>query len=35
MLEQVLGDESQARLWVEHLPSSADGIATMLAGLTA
>ncbi|MET0953917.1 MAG: hypothetical protein ABWX57_11550, partial [Aeromicrobium sp.] len=34
MLEQVLGDESQARLWVEHLPSSADGVATMLAGLT-
>ncbi|MDR7086383.1 hypothetical protein J2X11_001222 [Aeromicrobium panaciterrae] len=34
MLEQVLGDESQARLWVEHLPSTSDGIATMLAGLT-
>ena len=34
MLEQVLGDESQARLWVERLPSSADGIATTLAALT-
>lgn len=34
MLEQVLGDDSQVRLWVEHLPSSPDGIATMLAGLT-
>lgn len=33
-LEQVLGADSQARLWVEHLPGSADGIATMLAGLT-
>ncbi len=34
MLEQVLGDESQARLWVEHLPSTSDGIASTLAALT-
>ena len=34
MLEQVLGDDSQVRLWVEHLPSTSDGIASTLAALT-
>ncbi|WP_332642166.1 hypothetical protein [Aeromicrobium sp.] len=34
MLEQVLGDEPQVRLWVEHLPSTSDGIASTLAALT-
>ena len=34
MLEQVLGDDTQVRLWVEHLPGSAAGVATMLSALT-
>jgi hypothetical protein len=34
VLERALGDDSQTRMWVERLPSSADGIATMLAGLS-
>jgi hypothetical protein len=35
VLERALGDDSQIRMWVERLPSSADGIATMLAELCA
>ena len=35
VLERALGDDSQTRLWVERLPGSVDGIAMMLAGLSA
>ncbi len=33
LLDRALVDHGQARLWVEHLPASADGIARVLGGL--
>jgi hypothetical protein len=35
VLERTLGPNGQPRLWVEHLPSSPDGISTLLAALAA
>ena len=35
VLERTLGGAPRIRLWVERLPSSADGLATLLAGLSA
>ncbi|MEJ7635208.1 hypothetical protein [Aeromicrobium sp.] len=34
LLERALGGCQRPRLWVEHLPSSADGVAQVLAGLS-
>jgi hypothetical protein len=33
LLNQMLPDHGQARLWIEYLPASVDGIAQVLAGL--
>ncbi len=35
MLARALGDDLPVRMWVERLPASADGVAAMLAGLSA
>lgn len=35
LLERTLGHTGQARLWVEQLPGSPDGIASLLAALSA
>lgn len=35
LLDRALVDHGQSRLWVERLPASADGIAQVLAGLSA
>jgi hypothetical protein len=34
LLERALGDRDGTRLWVEHLPGSPDGIASVLAALS-
>jgi hypothetical protein len=34
LLERALGDDLHARMWVEELPRSSDGVACVLAGLS-